>query len=42
MPYPTWQEFSNAAVVEFDLAKLPERVKAAWQATHRCGRRQGA
>ncbi len=32
MPYPTWQEFSNAAVVEFDLAKLPERVKAAWQA----------
>jgi len=28
MPYPTWQEFSNAAVVEFDLAKLPERVQA--------------
>jgi hypothetical protein len=34
MPHPTWQEFYNAALVEFDLAKLPERVEAACQAIH--------
>ena len=27
MPHPTWQELYNAAVVEFDLAKLPERLE---------------
>jgi len=34
MPEPTWQELYNAALVEFDLAKLPERVEAACQAIH--------
>ena len=34
MPDPTWQELCNAALVEFDLAKLPERVEAACQAIH--------
>ena len=34
MPHPMWQELYNAAVVEFDLAKLPERVEAACQAIH--------
>jgi hypothetical protein len=34
MPDPTWQELYNAAIVEFDLAKLPERVEAACQAIH--------
>ena len=34
MPDPTWQELYNAALVEFDLAKLPERVEAACQAIH--------
>jgi len=28
MPDPTWQELYNAAIVEFDLTKLPERVEA--------------
>ena len=27
MPDATWQELYNAAVVEFDLSKLPERVE---------------
>ncbi|PYV73639.1 MAG: hypothetical protein DMG96_22455 [Acidobacteria bacterium] len=34
MPDPTWQELYNAAIVEFDLTKLPERVEAASQAIH--------
>jgi hypothetical protein len=34
MPNPTWQEMYNAAIVEFDLTKLPERVEAACQAIH--------
>jgi len=34
MPDPTWQELCNAALVEFDLAELPERVEAACQAIH--------
>ena len=34
MPHPTWQELYNAALVEFDLAKLPERVESACQAIH--------
>jgi hypothetical protein len=34
MPDPTWQELYNAAIVEFDLTKLPERVEAACQAIH--------
>ena len=33
MPHPTWQELYNAALVEFDLARLPERVGAC-QAIH--------
>jgi len=32
MPDPTWQELYNAAIVEFDLTKLPERVEAACRA----------
>jgi len=32
MPDPTWQVLYNAAVVEFDLTKLPERVEAACDA----------
>ena len=32
MPDPTWQELYNAAIVEFDLTKLPERVEAACHA----------
>ena len=31
---PTWQDLYNAALVEFDLAKLPERVEVACQAIH--------
>jgi len=34
MPNPSWQELFNAAVLEFDLTKLPERVEAACQAIH--------
>ena len=34
MPDPTWQELYNAAIVEFDLTKLPERVEVASQAIH--------
>jgi len=34
MPHPTWQDLYNAALVEYDLAKLPERVEAACQAIH--------
>ena len=34
MPDATWQELYNAAVVEFDLSKLPERVEAACDAIH--------
>ena len=34
MPRLTWQELYNAALVEFDLARLPERVEAACQAIH--------
>jgi len=34
MPLPTWHELYNAALVEFDLGKLPERVEAACQAIH--------
>jgi len=32
MPHPTWQELYNAAVLEFDLTRLPERVEAACHA----------
>ena len=32
MPDPKWQELYNAAIVEFDLTKLPERVEAACRA----------
>src|SRR5438105_5859473 len=43
MPDPTWQELYNAAILEFDLARLPERVEAACQAIHqyRVRKRQG-
>jgi hypothetical protein len=34
MPDPTWQELYNAAILEFDLTKLPERVEAACDAIH--------
>jgi hypothetical protein len=34
MPDSMWHELYNAALVEFDLAKLPERVEAARQAIH--------
>ncbi len=34
MSNPTWQDLYNAALVEFDLAKLPERVEVACQAIH--------
>jgi hypothetical protein len=34
MPHPTWQDLYNAALLEFDLAKLPERIEAACQAIH--------
>ena len=34
MPDATWQELYNAAVVEFDPSKLPERVEAACDAIH--------
>jgi len=34
MSDPTWQELYNAAVLEFDLTKLPERVEAACDAIH--------
>jgi len=33
-PHPTWQDLYGAALVEFDPAKLPERVEAACQAIH--------
>ncbi|HEV2729174.1 MAG TPA: hypothetical protein VGV15_04005 [Terriglobales bacterium] len=33
-PDPTWQELYNAAILEFDLTKLPEGVEAACQAIH--------
>ena len=32
MSNPTWQDLYDAAMVEFDLKKLPERVEAAHQA----------
>ena len=35
MPDPTWQELYNAAIVEFDLARLPERVEVTCQAIHK-------
>ena len=43
MPDPTWQELYNAAILEFDLTRLPERVEAACQAIHqyRVRKRQG-
>ena len=34
MPDPTWQELYNAAILEFDLTRLPERVEAACHAIH--------
>src|SRR2546426_5245801 len=34
MPHPTWHELYNAALLEFDLARLSERVEAACQAIH--------
>ena len=34
MPDPTWHELYNAAILEFDLTKLPERVEAACHAIH--------
>ena len=34
MSNPTWQDLYNAAFLEVDLAKLPERVEAACQAIH--------
>ena len=34
MPDPTWQELYNAAILEFDLTRLPERVEAACDAIH--------
>jgi hypothetical protein len=34
MPDPTWQDLYNAAILEFDLTRLPERVEAACQAIH--------
>ena len=41
MPDPTWQELYNAVLVEFDPAKLPERVEAACQAIHQHRVRKG-
>ena len=32
MSNPTWQDLYDAAMVEFDLKKLPERVEATHQA----------
>ncbi len=32
MPDHKWQELYNAAILEFDLARLPERVEAACHA----------
>jgi hypothetical protein len=34
MSNPAWQDLYNAAFLEVDLGKLPERVKAACQAIH--------
>jgi hypothetical protein len=34
MSDPTWQDLFNAALIELDLAKLPERVETARQAIH--------
>ena len=34
MPDPTWQELYNAAILEFDLTRLSERVEAACPAIH--------
>ncbi len=34
MPDPTWQELYNAAIFEFDLTRLPERVEDACHAIH--------
>ena len=34
MSNPTWQDLYNAAFLEVDLAKLPERVEAACQGIH--------
>ena len=34
MPHPTWHDLFNAALLEFDLARLSERVEAACQAIH--------
>jgi len=41
MPHPMWQELYNAALVEFYLAKLPERVETACQAIHQQRVRKG-
>ena len=32
MSNPTWQDLYDAAMVDFDLKKLPERVEASHQA----------
>ena len=34
MSNPTWQDLYDAAMVEFNFAKLPKRVEAACQAIH--------
>ena len=34
MSNATWKDLYDAAMVEFDLKKLPERVEAARQAIH--------
>jgi hypothetical protein len=34
MSNATWKDLYDAAIVEFDLKKLPERVEAARQAIH--------
>ena len=34
MPHPAWQESYNAALIEFNFAKLPKRVEASCQAIH--------
>ena len=34
MSNPAWQDLYNAAFLEVDLARLPERVEAACQAIH--------
>jgi hypothetical protein len=34
MSNPTWQDLYNSALIELDLAKLPERVETAREAIH--------